>query len=156
MASRRWRWAGTPEAPSTSQVWSVLFPTSALWIGRATTACSTFQPQEGSLRGTLSMLSMNLAGRRARTGVKLPGALSLAVSPQPLWGRPRPPVHGVGAGPLTLPGVAARGSNTRQTIIIFYYSWKFSAQSLPCRAPPELPSSLALGGGMRAQAEGEG
>ena len=82
--------------------------------------------------------------------------LSLAVSPQPLWGRPRPPVHGVGAGPLTLPGVAARGSNTRQTIIIFYDSCKFSAQSLPCRAPPELPSSLALGGGMRAQAVGEG
>ena len=82
--------------------------------------------------------------------------LSLIVSPKPLWGCPRLLVHGAGAGPLTLLRVAACGSNTWQAIIIFHCCCKFSAQHLPCRAPPGLPSSLALGGGMRVQEVDEG
>ena len=39
--------------------------------------------------------------------------LSLIASPKPLWGRPQLLVHGAGAGPLTLLGMAACGSNIR-------------------------------------------
>lgn len=153
MASRRWRWAGTPEA-LTGAVSAVSHLSSVDWQGHDS------PPQVPTSGGEFeghSLYAEHEPGREEGTcWGEASWRLSLAVSPQPLWERPRPPVHGADAGPLTLLGVAVRGSNTRQTIIIFNCCCKFSAQSLPCRAPPGLPSFLTLGGGMRAQAVGEG